>query len=87
MGPVLVPHSIKIKRRKQKMRLDSEEQRNNLMQLVLKAPLNGSFDQIAPTVMALNALGEIIKNAPLDYNDLGAKTEGPKLVKEDGQTS
>jgi len=75
------------------MRLDSEEQRQNLLKLVLSAPLNGSFEQIAPTVFALNTLGEVIKQAPLEGFDCGAEMdptiEKAKLVEvpADGSSS
>jgi hypothetical protein len=45
------------------MILDSEEQRQNLLQLIRMAPIQGPFEQVGPIMQAIGKLKEEIENA------------------------
>jgi hypothetical protein len=47
------------------MILDSEEQRQNLLQLIRMAPIQGPFEQVGPIMQAIGKLKEDVKKAEL----------------------
>jgi len=51
------------------MILDSEEQRQNLLALIRMAPINGTYEQVQPTLDAIGKLKEEIERASIKDKD------------------